>query len=119
AELHDVSWDSVSGMLVEGSQDNGVSYQQTAGALVWKLIAGGDGGDVAVDVLTLASSQQSIRYYSSQTLFDMRRQVFDANGQPVGASVQIVPFETVNFTGVLPGFTPAFATPTVVNVIAP
>ncbi|MGZ4363246.1 MAG: hypothetical protein ACXVFF_13510, partial [Gaiellaceae bacterium] len=119
AELHDVTWDGVSGMLIAGAQDNGVSYQQTAGALVWNFIAGGDGGDVAVDALTLAGSNQSIRYYSSQTLFDMRRQVFDANGQPVGPSVQIVPDERVNFTGVLPGFTPPFTTPTAVNVIAP
>ncbi|MCA9151221.1 MAG: hypothetical protein KDA92_18045, partial [Planctomycetales bacterium] len=62
-EIHDIAYDTVSNVLVSGTQDNGSIQQLTAGSMVWEQIsterqsisfivtsrANGDGGDVAVD----------------------------------------------------------------------
>ena len=84
-EFHDVAYDSNSNTIIlGGSQDNGTSQQITRGSITWRLVFGGDGGDVAVDNITLASINQSIRYYSSQNLGGFRREVYDANNNNVG-----------------------------------
>src|SRR5262249_10255276 len=66
---------------------NGTSVQITAGSITWRLALGGDGGDVAVDNITLAASNQSIRYSSSQNLENFRREVYDANNNRIGNPV--------------------------------
>ncbi|HEX5081357.1 MAG TPA: RTX toxin, partial [Blastocatellia bacterium] len=89
-EFHDVAYDNNSNTIIlGGAQDNGTSVQITMGSKTWRLILGGDGGDVAVDNITLAASNQSIRYFSSQNLGGFRRQVFDVNNSPVGDPIAI------------------------------
>src|SRR5262245_64684856 len=73
-EFHNVAYDTNSNTIIlGGAQDNGTSVQLTMGSKTWRLISGGDGGDVAVDNITLAGSNQSIRYLSSQNLGSFRR----------------------------------------------
>ena len=112
-EFHDIAWDSNSNIIIGGAQDNGVSYQQAINGLVWTQPLGADGADVAVDNLTLAGANQSIRYFSFQNLGQFRRQVFDAANATVGAAVNLLP------AGGLANFTAQFITPIEVNVIAP
>jgi hypothetical protein len=88
-ELHDVAYDSVSNIIIAGTQDNGTQIQMSTGNLVWDHIFGGDGGDVLVDDVSLAGSGQSIRYFSFQNLGGFRSQVFDAANNPVGGSTVI------------------------------
>lgn len=119
-ESHNVAWDSLSNIVIAGSQDNGVEIQQTPGNRIWTQILGGDGGDVQVDNFTLASSNQSIRYSSSQFLGtkdslpgDFGRQVYDAMNMPVGERVRLL-----TTTG-LPEFVAEDVTPFELNAIAP
>jgi Big-like domain-containing protein len=108
-EFHDVAYDSNSNtILIGGAQDNGTSQQINTGSTTWNLVFGGDGGDVAVDNITLASSNQSIRYFSSQNLGGFRRQVYDANNNRVGPSVSLVTIAD-----------PQFVTPLELNAINP
>jgi photosystem II stability/assembly factor-like uncharacterized protein len=83
-EFHDVAYDNNSNTIIlGGAQDNGTSVQITMGSKTWTLVSGGDGGDVAVDNITLAGSNRSIRYSSSQNLQGFRRQTYDANNNPI------------------------------------
>jgi len=108
-EFHDVAYDSNSNtILIGGAQDNGTSQQINTGSTTWNLVFGGDGGDVAVDNITLASSNQSIRYFSSQNLGGFRRQIYDANNNRVGPSVSLVTIAD-----------PQFVTPLELNAINP
>jgi hypothetical protein len=111
-EFHDIAWDSNSNIIIGGSQDNSTEIQQTTGNLVWNSIFTGDGGDVLVDNFTLAGSNQSIRYFSSQNLGNFSRQTFDANNNPVGGQVGLN-------TGALANFVAQFVTPIEINAIAP
>jgi hypothetical protein len=97
-EFHDVAYDSNSNtILLGGSQDNGTSQQITRGSTTWRLVLGGDGGDVAVDNITLAASNQSIRYSSSQNLGSFRREVYDANNNRIGPPVSLVTIADAQF----------------------
>jgi Big-like domain-containing protein len=108
-EFHDVAYDTNSNTIIlGGTQDNGTPVQISMGSTIWTLISGGDGGDVAVDNITLASSNQSIRYFSSQNLDGFRRQVYDANNIQVGQSVSLATIPD-----------PQFVTPVELNVIDP
>jgi subtilisin-like proprotein convertase family protein len=107
-ETHDVAWDSISHTAIVGTQANGTQQQQTpAGTTTWAVISGRDGGDVAVDNVSLAASNQAIRYFSSENLGkavaadagDLQRQVIDANNNvisttPINAST-ITDFQLV------------------------
>ncbi|MFO0921579.1 MAG: GEVED domain-containing protein [Pirellulales bacterium] len=79
-EMHDVAYDSVSNVLMSGNQDTGTTYQTAQGATVWKSLSTADGGDVAIDDISLASSGRSIRYSSFQNLGAFRRTMYDAAG---------------------------------------
>jgi hypothetical protein len=108
-EFHDVAYDSNSNAIIlGGSQDNGTSHQITTGSVTWRLVFGGDGGDVAVDNITRASMNQSIRYFSSQNLGGFRRQVFDANNNNVGNAELLASIPD-----------PQFVTPVELNAINP
>jgi hypothetical protein len=111
-EMHDIAWDSLSNVIVGGSQDSGTEVQGTTGDKIWNVINGGDGGDVLVDNFTLAATNQSIRYSSQQNLGNFTRQVFDINNNPVGGPVGLN-------TGSLAGFVGQFTTPTAIDAIAP
>jgi len=77
-EVHSIAYDDVSHTAMVGTQDNGTLFQQAPGGVTWAMAAGGDGGDVAIDDVSLASLGESIRYFSSQNLLGWIRQVYDS-----------------------------------------
>jgi uncharacterized repeat protein (TIGR01451 family) len=78
-EFHDVAYDTISNAIIlGGAQDTGSPVQITAGSTTWRSVSTADGGDVAVDNITLAASNQSIRYTSFQNLGSLRRETYDA-----------------------------------------
>jgi hypothetical protein len=83
-EAHSSTYDPVSKNFMSGAQDNGVSFQRTAGNLVWQQVAQGDGGRVAADADQAAHAGTSLRYYCTQNFGGFSRQVYDANGAQVG-----------------------------------
>jgi hypothetical protein len=85
-ELHDIAYDHVSNIIMAGAQDNGTLFQQTPGGATWDHPFGGDGGDVAIDDVSLAGSSQSIRYFSAQNLGGWTRQVYDSANQLVSTT---------------------------------
>ncbi|MCY2927699.1 MAG: hypothetical protein NT031_20105, partial [Planctomycetota bacterium] len=99
-------------MIVGGSQDNGTEVQTAAGSKVWDHFNGGDGGDVAIDSVTLAGAGRSIRYDSSQNLDGFERNVVDS-------AINIV--ETVALVpgGGLAGFVGQFVNPIALNACDP
>ena len=110
-EFHDVAYDSNSNaILLGGSQDNGTSQQINRGSTTWNLVGGGDGGDVAVNNITLAPINRSIRYFSSQNLRGFRREVYDVNNTRVGDPIPLV---NINITDA------QFVTPVELNAIDP
>jgi subtilisin-like proprotein convertase family protein len=109
-EAHDVAWDSISHTAIIGTQDNGTIQQRTpAGTTTWDLIGGGDGGDVAVDNVSLAGSNRAVRYYSSQFLLGFEREVIDASNK-INSTTFI---DTTSITD------PQFYTPIKVNAVDP
>jgi len=111
-EFHDISYDSVSNTLIGGAQDTGTPEQAPNG--IWNSVSTADGGDVAVDDITLAGSNQSIHYSSFQNLGAFRRRVLNSDGSLVS---QVFPALTV--TGGGAAFVPQFATPFVLNEVNP
>jgi hypothetical protein len=82
-EFHDIAYDTNSNIILGGAQGAGSSQQLTTGSTTWTSVSGGDGGDVAVDNITLAASNQSIRYSSSLDL-GFRRETYDAANNRIG-----------------------------------
>ncbi len=112
-EFHNVAYDSVSNTIIGGLQDNGTLTQPSFGASFWNAISAGDGGDVAVDDVSLAASGQSIRYSSFQNLGAFRKTTWDANGTLLSTE-----FPSLTVTSG-PAFDPAFTTPVAVNNVDP
>jgi hypothetical protein len=102
-EVHDLAHDRVADIILIGTQDNGTHMQQAAGNLVWTLINGGDGGDVAIDDRSLVAAG-SFRYISSQNFGGARRARYSATNTLVSNTA-------------LPGGVtdPQFVTPVEVN----
>ncbi len=115
-EIHGLAYDRTSRVLFAGTQDNGTSVQSAPGSRVWNFFSGGDGGDVAVDNITLAGANQSIRYFSSQNLGGIRRATYDASGALVPNSTVGLRL-TVQNNG--PAIAPQFRTPIELNAINP
>ena len=113
-EFHDIAYDSVSNTILGGTQDNGNASQNTAGAAIWNTVSQGDGGDVVIDELTLAASNRTIRYTSSQNLGGLTRRVYNAAGTQVSATAA-----TRTVVGGGAAITPAFRTPLQLNAINP
>ena len=114
-EFHDIAYDTNSNIIIGGAQDTGTPQQTTPGGATWNSVDVADGGDVAVDNITLAAANQSIRYSSRQNLAGFRRQTYDANNNPVGAPVS--PALTVVVGGA--ALVPQFVTPVELNAINP
>jgi len=113
-EQHDIAYDTISDILISGNQDTGTTQQPTTGTTTWESIHTGDGGDVAVDAVTLAGSSQSARYSSFQNLGSFRRLVWDASNSFVSGAFPAL--------AVLAGgdpVTPNFVTPVVLNAVDP
>ena len=85
-EMHDIAYDSLSNTIISGNQDTGTTYQPSSGTAQWNSLSTGDGGDVAVDNVTLAASNQSIRYSSFQNFGWFRKTTWDANGNRIGST---------------------------------
>jgi hypothetical protein len=113
-EFHDIAYDSLSNTILGGTQDNGNSAQSTAGAAVWNTVSQGDGGDVVIDEVTLAASNRTIRYTSSQNLGGLTRRVYNAAGGQVSSTAAT---RTVLNGGT--AIVPAFRTPLQLNAITP
>ena len=94
-ELHDITYDTTSDVIVGGTQDNGTIQQFSTGSMDWDHVLGGDGGDVIIDTESRSGSNESIRYMSSQNLGGFRRRVYDASNNRVG--------QTQINTGTIPG----------------
>jgi hypothetical protein len=116
SEFHDVAYDTNSNTIIlAGSQDNGTSVQISMGSTTWRLVSGGDGGDVAVDNITLAGNNQSIRYSSSQNLGSFRRETYDANNNRISNAV----FPALTVVGGGDPLEEQFVTPVELNAINP
>lgn len=83
AEIHSIAYDSVGNVLIAGTQDTGDIEQLAQDSLVWRTVAQGDGGVVAVDDQTFAAQGQSIRYTSIQRLGGLQRRTVDANNNVI------------------------------------
>lgn len=112
-EFHDVAYDSNTSTILGGTQDNGTHFQVTTGDKVWDFLSGGDGGDVGVDNVTLAGSNQSIRYSSFQNLSSFRKTTWDASNNLLSTSF---PSLTVSSGSAL---VPQFKTPVELNAVDP
>ena len=113
-EFHDIAYDGLSNTILGGTQDNGTQVQPSENSQIWDFFSGGDGGDVEVDNITLAGSNQSIRYSSSQRLGGFRRSVWDADGNFVSQS-----FPSLTPINGSPALAGAFVTPVQLNAIDP
>jgi hypothetical protein len=85
-EAHDIAWDSLSNVAMTGNQDTGTTFQSSTDVMQWTSYSTADGGDVAIDNIVLAGSNQSVRYSSFQNLGSFQRSVWDAQGQFVSRS---------------------------------
>lgn len=113
SEFHDIAWDTNSNTIIAGAQDTGTHQQPSSGDITWDSVNTADGGDVAVDNLTLAGVGQAVRYSSSQNLGGFRREIYDNTGAQVGPRVGLIP------DGGLAGFAGQFVTPIAVNAVPP
>ena len=80
--MHSISYDRVSRIFIGGGQDIGFQEQLTpgqpgAGVPGWDKTSNGDGGDAAIDFITMPG--QGIRYGSSQNLGGFFRRTMSAN----------------------------------------
>jgi uncharacterized repeat protein (TIGR01451 family) len=114
-EFHDVAYDRVSHIIIGGAQDTGTPEQITPGGTTWRSVSTADGGDVAVDHITLAAMNQSIRYSSFQNLGQFRRRVLDAANNQIGATV----FPALTVVGGGAALVRQFKTPVELNAINP
>ncbi len=112
-EAHDVAWDSLSNVAFTGNQDTGTTYQPFENAAEWVSLSTADGGDVAVDNIQLAGSNQSVRYTSFQNLGGFRQTVWNSSGGLVSTSFPAL--TPINGSAALVG---AFRTPLETNSVA-
>jgi hypothetical protein len=114
-EFHDVAYDTISNAIIlGGAQDTGSPVQITRGSTTWRSVSTADGGDVAVDNISLASSNQSIRYSSFQNLGGFRRETYDATNNRIGDPV----FPALRVVGGA-ALQQQFVTPVELNAINP
>lgn len=111
-EFHDIAYDTNADIIFGGAQDTGTPEQITSGGLRHVSVSTADGGDVAVDVISLAGMNQSIRYSSFQNLAAFRRRVVDANNSVISTTF---PALTVQGNGA--AVVPQFSTPVIVNEV--
>ena len=112
-EAHDIAWDSLSNVAMTGNQDTGSTYQPSENARQWVSISTADGGDIAIDNIQLAGSNQSVRYSSFQNLGALRSTVWDASGALVSTS-----FPALTAAAGSSAIVGAFRTPVETNTVA-
>jgi uncharacterized repeat protein (TIGR01451 family) len=115
-EFHDVAYDTISNAIIlGGAQDTGTPVQITPGSTTWRSVSTADGGDVAVDNITLAAMNQSVRYSSSQNLGNFRREIYDSANNRVGPAA----FPQLMVVGGGAPLQAQFVTPLELNAINP
>ncbi len=79
-EITSIAYDTISNVVIAGTQDNGVAEQTASDSSVWREVTVGDGGDVAVvvDDASLAATGESYRYSSGAYLDDFTLRTIDA-----------------------------------------
>ncbi len=112
-EAHDVDYDTNSNIITATAQDNGTNEQTATGSLTWRQTFGGDGGDVAVDVLQLAAQNRSIRYASAQNLGGFHSDVYDVNNVFISRA-----FPALAVQGNGAAIVPQFITPIAIDAVA-
>ncbi len=116
-EQHDIAYDTVSNIIISGTQDNGTVEQLDPGSTTWAHVSGGDGGDVAVAVDDPVVGQ-STRYSSSQHLGSFRRRIFDAANNLIATQFpSLTPLPGSSHLGGMD--TAQFVTPVIINAVAP
>lgn len=75
-EFHDIAYDNVSNIVIGGAQDTGTPEQIVSGGLMWDSVSTADGGDVAIDEVSVPG--MSLRYSSFQFLQAFRKRTVDA-----------------------------------------
>ncbi len=111
-ELHNVAYDRVSKTVIGGAQDVGTPMQ-SVGSTTWTDYTQGDGGDVAVDDVTLASAGQSVRYSAYPNYPIASRSIWDAAGNFVSeVTPAMQPLDGEQVIG-------SFTTPFELNAINP
>lgn len=122
-EAHSMTYDPISRNFMCGTQDNGVSFQQTAGNFVWNQATQGDGGRVAADPDQAAHAGTSFRYFSPQNFNPFRRGTYNATGvqtDEVGPGLMITAGAGTGMTlSQFDGMGLQFIQPFVLNVINP
>ncbi|HWM94952.1 MAG TPA: sialidase family protein [Thermoanaerobaculia bacterium] len=112
SEQHDLSYDKLANIVFVGTQDNDDPHQDKKDKPDWFVLLSGDGGDTAVDNLTLGPSQ-SIRYDSAQGLQGFLRTIWDSAND-----LQAFVFPPLTVVGGAP-FVGQFVTPVELNAITP
>jgi photosystem II stability/assembly factor-like uncharacterized protein len=113
-EFHDIAYDTNSDIIMGGAQDTGTPQQITPGGTTWDSVSTADGGDVAVDNISLAGAGQSIRYSSFQFLGWFRRRTYDAANTFINQD-----FPALTVVGGGAALVTQFKTPVELNAIDP
>jgi hypothetical protein len=111
-EFHSVAWDANCHSVIGGAQDTGSPEQQVHSDAKWQSVSTGDGGVVAVDVVSTMGL--SIRYTSFYNLGGFRRQLYSSNNV---LQRQFYPSLTVLDSG--RPIEPQFYTPLKLNAVVP
>jgi hypothetical protein len=111
-EVHNIAYDRVSNTIITGNQDTGTSEQTIAGGTAWRQVAGGTGGDVAVD--DVSSGTQSTRYSSDAYLGSFTRRIMNDSGAMASQA-----FPALTVVGGGPAFVPQYVTPVELNAVDP
>ncbi len=107
-ELHDVAYDTLSNVAFGGAQDTGVPVQLLPSKVTWSSLLTADGGDAAVDTLSIPGI--SVRYTSNQNLGNFNRTFWDADNNFLDFA-----FPALTLLGGGPNPTRQFVTPLAVN----
>ena len=111
-EMHSMAYDRVAKIFIGGGQDVGFQEQVRPGTNLWNKTSNGDGGDAAVDVVSVPG--QSVRYGSSQNLGGFYRATYNA------ANVrQSIAFPALTPLGGAPAISGQFVTPIALNAANP
>ncbi len=76
-EIHSIAYDTVSDIVISGTQGTGTTYQTAPHSSTWDTVSQGSGGDVAVH--DGGWPERSIRYSSDSRLRGFQRTTYSAN----------------------------------------
>ncbi len=113
SEQHDLSYDKLASIVFVGTQDNDDPHQDKKDKPDWFVLLSGDGGDTAVDNLTMGPDT-SIRYDSAQGLQAFLRSYWNEDNDLVSFV-----FPPLTPIGGSPVFAGQFTTPVELNAIIP